>query len=141
MKLGLLDAFEKEVRYPGYERQDVDCRPCTQGYVQLNGIVAFPVVGPFPATLVKFLGLYRGDEMLPIAVIPIGQGLVVSEGITPTATMGDLQVAIGHMGLDPFWKAPAAKLPTNCKKCNHYNEYVGLEHLTAGEYICRSCKR
>ena len=35
-----------------------------------------------------------------------------------------------------------AKLPPmHCKKCNHYNDYVGPEHLTdLGVYICRSCK-
>ncbi len=30
--------------------------------------------------------------------------------------------------------------PMHCVKCNHYNEYVGHEHLVGGKYTCRSCR-
>jgi len=31
--------------------------------------------------------------------------------------------------------------PMNCTRCNHRNEYLGWEHVSAnGSYTCRSCK-
>ncbi len=30
--------------------------------------------------------------------------------------------------------------PMNCVTCNHYNDYVGKEHLVDGVYKCRSCR-
>ena len=39
--------------------------------------------------------------------------------------------------------APAAVCigPKNCMRCNHRNEYLGSEHLSAdGSYTCRGCK-
>lgn len=31
--------------------------------------------------------------------------------------------------------------PKNCTRCNHRNEYLGPEHLSAdGSYTCRGCK-
>ncbi len=35
---------------------------------------------------------------------------------------------------------PAKLPPMHCVKCNHYNEYVGQEHLVGGVYTCRSCR-
>lgn len=56
----------------------------------------------------------------------------------------EVHFAPGHLKMDlAFMKPPAQKpapLPTHCAKCNHYNEYVGPEHIRNGQYICRSCR-
>lgn len=52
----------------------------------------------------------------------------------------DAQYMLGYLGVQLTKPSPGKLPPMHCVKCNHYNEYVGQEHLVKGVYTCRSCK-
>ncbi len=72
-------------------------------------------------------------------------------GILPTVQSGDLKDACHRWCveatalLDNLKKLPpvGTKLPPyNCVRCNHRNEFIGLEHLSPdGSYTCRGCRK
>lgn len=49
----------------------------------------------------------------------------------------DAKTLLGNVGAAAM---PGKLPPMHCVRCNHYNEYVGQEHLVGGVYKCRSCK-
>lgn len=147
MKLGLLDMNDMEILYPGCARQEVEWSMSSSGTVHNVNRVDFPTIPKITGyETVYSVGVFRSLGGMT-AVIPLAMQQHLVEGLTLTFLPGSL-IATERMIVPSvvneilFGKAgTAAKLPTNCKKCNHFNEYVGAEHLTAGEYICRSCKR
>jgi len=132
MKVGLLDATGEEIRYPGYERQSVKAAVDTPGSARLLERVTFTGGATWKGhAFVAALGVWT-DEQDYLATIRLQSAYRIDSDITLTFDLADPSRA---------WQAGTAKnLPTNCKKCNHFNEHVGVEHLTNGEYICRSCR-
>jgi hypothetical protein len=148
LKVGIFDVAGIEVAYPGYLRADVAWGVAMAGVVANANEITFP---PVPdrwvgSIFVDSARVFDASGAI-VATVPMTMRLMLSAGITLSFMPDNLRVLESMLSseavdkvLYDLWPA-AAKLPTNCKKCNHYNEYVGPEHLTAGgDYICRSCR-
>ncbi len=143
LEVGLLNLDHTVFNYTGYRRQPLRLERFEGLDAWMNSeTITFPVyVDPW-SQIVSSAGVFGpGGLLFEMSIIR----LTLSSGITPRFEKGSIYIdnkmlEAHRIVVDTRPSTVGSSLPTNCKRCNHFNEYVGLEHLTNGEYICRSCR-
>lgn len=139
-QIALVRENGKECSWIGYARQRLVLEPCVGSSDWTNTErVDFPVFAESGSTTAVSLFVYDQERFVVAAYLT--SAVRLDRGTSARFNIGDVTVTgllVDMMeSVRMTWTLP---IPTHCKKCNHYNEYVGTEHLVNGDYVCRGCR-